>query len=56
MAGIWGSFRDCGSTSWIILLLTMIAIMDAIASAVVVFGSKNKQLGVIMSAMTLMLG
>lgn len=56
MAGIWSSFRDCGSTSWIILFLTVIAIMDAVASAVIVFASKNKQLGVIMSAMTLLLG
>jgi hypothetical protein len=56
MPSFWLSFRDCGSTSYIIVLLTVVALMDAVAAAVVVFGSKSRQLGIILSAMTLCLG
>jgi hypothetical protein len=56
MQSFWLSFRDCGGTSYIIVLLTMVALMDAVASAVVVFGSKNRQLGIMLSAITVCLG
>ncbi len=56
MADFWLSFRDCGSAAYIIVLLTNLALVDAIASAVVVFGTKHRQLGVTLSAITLCLG
>jgi hypothetical protein len=56
MASFWLSFRDCGSTSYIIVMLTMVALMDAVASAIVVFGSKARQLGIMLSAITVCLG
>jgi hypothetical protein len=56
MSSIWLSFRDCGSTSFVILLLTVVALMDAVAAAIVVFGSKARQLGIMLSAITVCLG
>jgi hypothetical protein len=56
MASVWSSFRDCGWTSFVILFLTVIALMNAVAAAIAVFGSKNRQLGIILSATTVCLG
>jgi hypothetical protein len=56
MAGIWGSFRDCGSTSYVILMLTIVALADAVVAAIVVFGSKRRPLAIMLSAIAACLG
>ena len=38
------------------VMLTMVAMMDAVASAIVIFGSKARQLGIMLSAITVCLG
>ncbi len=56
MSNVWLAFRDCGSTSYVMVMLTAIAMMDAVAAAVVVFGSNARQLGIMLSAITVCLG
>jgi hypothetical protein len=56
MASVWSSFRDCGWASFVILFLTVVALMNAVAAAVAVFGSKNRSLAVALSATTVCLG
>jgi ABC-type Na+ efflux pump permease subunit len=56
MVDLWLSVRDCGSPAYVIAMLLNIAFLAAVASAVVVFGSEQRQLGIALSAIPFFLG
>ncbi|MEO8799642.1 MAG: hypothetical protein ABI551_17240 [Polyangiaceae bacterium] len=56
MASLWMSFRECGFMAFVILFLSVLGLVAAVASLAVVLAVQNRRLAIGVSLVTLLLG
>ncbi len=56
MADLWMSFRECGVMAFVILFLSVLGLVAAVASLAVVLAVQNRRLAIGVSILTLLLG